>query len=148
MKFILVVEDEYGSAQIVRLLLEAEGYRVALAGNGRAALELLAGEAPALILSDFMMPVMNGGELGEAVRRDPALCQIPFVIMSGTDEEIVRRTFRGYDAFLVKPFEMDPLLSLIKRLVTNGRPPQPSSEAIGASMKQLMRGIRLPGHSD
>ncbi|WP_398498041.1 response regulator [Variovorax sp.] len=148
MKLILVVEDEYGNAQILRLLLESEGYRVASASNGKAALELLSGEAPALILSDFMMPVMNGGELGEAVRRNPSLCRIPFVIMSATDEEVVRKVFRGYDAFLVKPFEIDPLLLLIERLVANGRPPPPRSEEIGESMKQLMRGIKLPGSSD
>src|SRR5918993_656201 len=106
MKLILVVEDEYGHAEILQLLLVAEGYRVAFASNGKAALELLQGEPPALIISDFMMPIMNGGELGEAVRRTLSLCHIPFVIMSGTDEDIVRRTFGDYDAFLVKPFDV------------------------------------------
>ncbi|WP_431513185.1 response regulator [Variovorax sp. DAIF25] len=148
MKLILVVEDEYGNAQILRLLLETEGYRVASASNGKAALELLSGEAPALIISDFMMPIMNGGEFGEAVRRDPVLCRIPFIMMSATDEDVVRKIFRGYDAFLVKPFEIDPLLSLVQRLVTNGRPPQPSSEEISESMRQLMRGLKLPGRDE
>lgn len=144
MKLVLVVEDEYGNAEVVQLLLEAAGYRVATASNGKDALELLQGERPALILSDFMMPTMNGGELGHAVRRHASLAQIPFVFMSGTSEEVVRQAFRDYDAFLPKPFELDVLLPLIARLAENGRPPQPSSKEVGDSMRQLLRGIHLP----
>ena len=145
---VLIVEDEYGSAEVLQLLLEAEGYRVASAPNGRAALDLLANESPALILSDFMMPIMNGGELGDAVRRNPALSRVPFVITSATDEEIVRRTFRDYDAFMTKPFAVEPLLALVERLVTHGRPSPPNHEAIGESMRHLMRGIDIPGRSE
>lgn len=73
MKMILIVEDEYGNAEILQLLLEAEGYRVALASNGQQALDILrTSENPALILSDFMMPVMNGGEFGQALSKGPA----------------------------------------------------------------------------
>ncbi|VTU18025.1 Transcriptional regulatory protein YycF [Variovorax sp. PBS-H4] len=143
MKLILIVEDEYGHAEILQLLLIAEGYRVASASNGKAALELLQDEPPSLILSDFMMPIMNGGELGEAVRRSSSLCNIPFVIMSGTDEDIVRRTFGDYDAFLVKPFDGQAMLALVERLIANGRPAQPSKEEVSESMRQLLKGIRL-----
>ncbi|MCR5885067.1 response regulator [Rhizobacter sp. J219] len=62
MKLVLLAEDEYGNAEILRLLLEAEGFRVSSASNGKLALELLAGEKPALILTDFMMPHATGGE--------------------------------------------------------------------------------------
>lgn len=144
MKLVLVVEDEYGNAEILKLLLETEGYRVACASNGKAALELLSGEAPALILSDFMMPTMNGGELGREVRGNPALSQIPFIIMSGTSEDVVRQSFRDYDAFLVKPFEFEDMLALVGRLVASGRPAGPSSEEVGESMRQLLKGIHLP----
>jgi len=144
MKLVLVVEDEYGNAEIVKLLLEAEGYRVASASNGDAALALLAGEMPALILSDFMMPIMNGGELGAAVRRNPGLSHIPFVIMSGTSESVVRETFRDYDAFLPKPFEMESMLTLIARFISSGRPSLPDSREVGESMRQLLKGIEMP----
>lgn len=144
MKLILIVEDEYGNAEVLQLLLEAAGFRVAAASNGKAALELLKGEAPALILSDFMMPVMNGAELGDAVRRNPALAHIPFVFMSATDEQVVRSAFRGYDAFLTKPFEVDSMVAMVERLIASGRPAQPSSEEVGESMRHLLRGIQLP----
>lgn len=145
MKMVLVVEDEYGNAEILQLLLEAEGYRVALASNGQHALQILQeGEKPALILSDFMMPIMNGGEFGQAVRQDEALCHIPFVFMSGTSQDVVRRVFNGYDAFLVKPIEFDSLLLVVKRLIAQGRPPQPASGRVEDSMRQLLKGIHVP----
>ncbi|MEZ2299276.1 response regulator [Variovorax sp. RCC_210] len=146
MKLVLIVEDEYGNAEVLQLLLEAAGFRVASASNGKVALELLKGEAPALILSDFMMPVMNGAELGDAVRRNPALAHIPFVFMSATDEAVVRSAFRGYDAFLAKPFEVDAMIALVERLISSGRPAPPSSEEVGESMRQLLKGIHVrPG---
>lgn len=144
MKLVLVVEDEYGNAEVLQLLLESAGYRVATASNGKTAMDLLQGEKPALILSDFMMPTMNGGELGEALRRQPSLAHIPFIFMSATSEEVVRESFRDYDAFLPKPFDVDTLLRLVARLVESGRLPPPSSKAVEDSMRQLLKGIPLP----
>src|SRR5690606_24763924 len=113
MRLVLIVEDEYGNAEILQLLLEAEGYRVAVTSNGKQALDMLRdGEKPALILSDFMMPIMNGGEFGQAVRQDEKLDQVPFVFMSATSEDVVQRVFKDYDAFLVKPVQIDPLLAV------------------------------------
>lgn len=144
MKLILIVEDEYGNAEILQLVLEAEGYRVALASNGKEALNILRnGEKPALILSDFMMPIMNGGELGQALSQDPVLNQIPFMFMSATSQDVVRRVFQGYDAFMVKPIEIDSLLAVIKRLITHGRPPRRSNGPVEESMRHLLKGIRM-----
>lgn len=144
MKLVLVVEDEYGNAEVLQLLLESAGYRVATASNGKVAMDLMQGEKPALILSDFMMPTMNGGELGEAVRRHASLAQTPFIFMSATSEDVVRESFRDYDAFLAKPFEVDTLLQLVARLVESGRLPPLSSKEVGDSMRQLLKGIHLP----
>lgn len=145
MNMVLIVEDEYGNAEILQLLLEAEGYRVAVASNGKHALDILRdGEKPALILSDFMMPIMNGGEFGQVVRQDEAFAQIPFVFMSATSEDVVRRVFDGYDAFLVKPIEIDSLLALVRRLIAEGRPPPASRERVEQSMRQLLKGISMP----
>jgi CheY-like chemotaxis protein len=144
-KLVLIVEDEYGNAEILQLLLEAHGYRVVSAPNGRLALERLADEKPALILSDFMMPYLNGAELGEAVRRDPALRDIPFVFMSATSVDVVQRSFKDYDAFVRKPYEVDALLVLLDKLIAQGRAAaQPSSAEVDESMRQLLKGIRVP----
>lgn len=151
-KLVLLVEDEYGNAEVLRLLLEAEDYRVVHAANGRDALDLLSGEKPAVILCDFMMPHMTGGELGQAVRSNPALNDIPFVLLSGTQETVVRASFDDYDAFVAKPFTADSLLKLLDHLVTTGRPkPSPTASEpsgrdgdIDYSMRQLLRGIEIP----
>lgn len=152
MKLVLLVEDEYGNAEVLRLLLEAEGYRVVHAANGRDALALLTGERPAVILSDFMMPFMTGAELGLAVRADAGLKDIPFVLLSGTQEAVVRARFNDYDAFFTKPYEGDGLLELLARLASDGRPPAPLAandrdlreEDIDFSLRQLLRGIDIP----
>lgn len=148
MKLVLIVEDEYGNAEILQLLLEAEGYRVALASNGKQALDILrSGEPPALILSDFMMPIMNGGEMGTLIKQDAALAPIPFVFMSGTSEDVVRRAFQGYDAFLVKPIELDSLLATIQRLIPDDLPlPQCAAQQqqVAESTRQALEGMRRP----
>jgi len=144
MKLILIVEDEHGNAEILRLMFEARGHRVALAANGIIALELLAGEKPAVILSDFMMPHMNGAELGLAVRADPALKDIPFVFMSGTNEEIVRRSFDDYDAYVCKPFDAEALVSMLATLMSSGRPARRRDPEVDESMRHLLRGIDIP----
>ena len=144
MKLVLVVEDEYGHAEILQLVLEGNGYRVAAAANGNVALELLAGEKPALILSDFTMPHCNGAELGNAVRNAPALREIPFVFMSGTSEDVVRRLFNDYDAFLPKPFDTDRLIEVVERLIAAGRPVAARDPEVDESMRQLVKGIKLP----
>ena len=105
-----MVEDEHDNAELLQFVLEESGYRVRVASNGRAGLELLAAERPALILSDFVMPGVSGGELGASVRANPLLRDIPFVMLSGTSELDIRETFTKYDAFIEKPFSPEALV--------------------------------------
>lgn len=150
MKLVLLAEDEYGNAEILALLLEAEGFRVSAASNGRIALDLLAGEKPALILTDFMMPHVTGGELGQAVRANPLLEDIPIIVMSGTSETVVREAFSDYDAFVEKPYSADSLLKLVCHFAAHGRAPKagdPSGTArpqLDASLQRFLRGLKLP----
>jgi|ERR1700744_686954 two-component system phosphate regulon response regulator PhoB len=144
MQLILIVEDEYGAAEILQMILEAHGYRVTSASNGRDALERLNGERPAVIVSDFMMPHMTGAELGLAVRQNPALAEIPFLFISGTNEEVVQRSFADYDGFLPKPYELDALLAVLADLATGGRKQRVRSRDVDESMRHLLKGIELP----
>jgi len=144
MQLILIVEDEYGAAEILQLILEAHGYRVASAPNGKAALDLLNGERPAVVVSDFMMPHLNGAELGAALRESPGLAEIPFLFVSGTNEEVVRRTFADYDGFLSKPYDVDALLAIVGELASGGRKVRMRSKEVDESMRQLLKGIELP----
>jgi len=144
MQLILIVEDEYGAAEVLQLLLEAHGYRVTSASNGKAALDTLGGERPSVILSDFMMPFMNGAELGMAIRQNPALAEIPFLFISGTNEEVVQKSFGDYDGFLAKPYDVDTLLSIVGALASGGRKQRVRSKDVDDSMRHLLKGIELP----
>jgi CheY-like chemotaxis protein len=122
MKLVLLVEDEPGNAESMRAVLEAAGFRVATASNGQAALDLLAGERPAVIVADYSLPGVSGAALGRAVRADPRLVDVPFVIVSGFGQETVRDAFDDYDTFLGKPLSPEVVVPLVTHLSRYGRP--------------------------
>lgn len=114
MAWILVVDDEYVLVEMVASLIEDLGFRPAMAANGEEALQqlLVASEQPGLVISDIMMPRMNGLELATAVKHNPRLHDVPVVLMSAAgkppDVSIA-------DEFIHKPFDMDELAGLIER---------------------------------
>jgi PAS domain S-box-containing protein len=116
---LLVVEDNPNNQQVARELLEDEGARVVLAGDGRQALELLARDPAAfdLVLMDVQMPVMDGYSATRAMRADAALARLPVVAMTANampaDLEAARAA--GMDAHVGKPFEIDHLVAVICR---------------------------------
>jgi CheY-like chemotaxis protein len=114
---ILVVEDEFGAADVLMAALEDEGYRVVLAANGRQALERLDEARPDLIIADYMMPIMDGAAMGLAVRENPAWREIPIIFTSAVGEHQVRQRFDGFQAFLRKPFRTDDLLLTVRKLL-------------------------------
>jgi CheY-like chemotaxis protein len=116
-KTILVVDDELANADLLCLLLEEEGYRAHSAVNGRQGLERIAEVRPQLVILDYMMPVMNGAEMGRAMRASDATRAIRILMNSSLPEEAVRRQFDGYDAFLRKPYGIDEALRVIARLL-------------------------------
>ncbi|WP_207483291.1 response regulator [Arenibaculum pallidiluteum] len=115
MRTVLLVEDEFGIADVLARVLEDEGYRVVTAGNGRRGLERLAESKPDLVVLDFMMPVTDGAAMGRAMRADPAYAGIPIIMMSAVSEATVRARFDGYTAFIRKPFLVPRFLDLIAR---------------------------------
>ena len=82
MAVVLVVDDEFGIVKLLEEVLTDEGHRVVIATNGQQALERAAKEKPSLVVTDFMMPVMDGAALVKAMRADPQLADVPVVIMS------------------------------------------------------------------
>jgi len=117
---ILVVEDEFGAADVLMTALEDEGYRVVLAANGRQGLERLAEVRPDLIIADFMMPIMDGAAMARAVRDDPGQRSIPIVMTSAVSEQAMRQQFSDYQVFLRKPFRVNDLLEIVGRLLPPG----------------------------
>ncbi len=99
------------------MILEEEGFRAASAVNGRLALDLARDLRPDLVIVDYMMPLMNGAEFSRALRADPALARTRIVMNSGLPEAAIRAQFDGYDAFLRKPYNVDVLLTLVRRML-------------------------------
>ena len=117
MKTILVVDDELGSAEVLSLILEEEGYRALCAVNGRQALIQARDVVPDLVIVDYMMPLMNGAEFSRELRRDPQFSHTRIILNSGLPEVAIRDHFDSYDAFLRKPFKVETLLELVQRLI-------------------------------
>jgi PAS domain S-box-containing protein len=110
---ILVVEDSAVRAEMLRRLLETNGYNVTLAEDGREALSLLRAYRPALIISDIIMPRMDGYELISAIKRDESMVDIPVLLLTTLSEtdDIVRGLASQADGYLTKPYDPDFLLS-------------------------------------
>ena len=118
---ILVVEDSVENLYFLSTLFKNKGYRVTTAANGQEALKRLKKEPPDLILSDILMPVMDGFLLLQQCKADPALSQIPFVFLTGAftdnkDEELGLKL--GADAFLRKPIEPDDLVGALSDVLS------------------------------
>lgn len=112
---VMLVEDDLAIRETLRELLEDEGYRVESAGNGREALDRLrSGHPPRLILLDLMMPVMDGWEFRRAQRGDPALSDIPVVVLSADHPLADKVSGMAVAGYLAKPFELDALLATIR----------------------------------
>jgi len=114
---ILVVDDDDDIRNLVCLVLELEGYCGVQASNGVEALRILRESTlPSLILVDLMMPAMDGEQLVTSVHASEDLAAIPLVIMSGhSDARQKTRSLNVHDC-LVKPVDVDDLLSTVKRL--------------------------------
>jgi signal transduction histidine kinase len=128
---VLVVEDSPTQARLLRLILEAEGFVVDVASEAEAALVRLRGDAFDLVVSDVLMPGLNGFELCRAIKADPALREIPVVLVTTLREpqEIVQALEVGADSFIRKPYEPDALVARLRSLLAEEtRTPKDSAD--------------------
>ena len=117
MQTVLVVDDEFGVAEVLQSILEDEGYRVGTAINGKQALTRLGELTPDLIMLDYMMPIMDGTQTLAAIRANATFSKIPIIMMSSLEEASVRETATSYNAFLRKPFRAMAVLKLVAQLL-------------------------------
>ncbi|BBP71185.1 hypothetical protein PHLH6_31890 [Pseudomonas sp. Seg1] len=117
MTTILVVDDEYLIADILGFALEDDGFMVVKASNGKKGLEVLERERPDLIITDFMMPVMDGLEFAKAVRALPSANLLPIILISGAQAHLGMERSDLFDAVLEKPFNIDSILATVRRLL-------------------------------
>lgn len=115
---ILVVEDEHTLRRLLEYRLSKQ-YKVRTAANGEEALERVADEVPDLIISDIMMPKMDGFALQQALHDRKATRAIPFIFLTAkADEQSRLKGMRtGVDDYITKPFDIEQLLSRIERLL-------------------------------
>lgn len=116
MATILIVDDEYLIADILGYALEDEGYMTVKAGNGKRGLEVLDRERPSLVITDFMMPIMDGLELARAIRARSDFAHLPILLMSGAQGSIGRATPELFSAVFDKPFDIDQVVAKVKEL--------------------------------
>ncbi len=116
---ILLVEDEPGTLITTAMLLEMSGYRVTKAANGLRGLESFQHERPALVITDYKMPLMDGLELIRQIRTDESARAIPALLMSSSLPSDIDPNAVA-DAFVAKPFNFDQLKEVIERLLQQG----------------------------
>ena len=135
----LIVDDAAPNRYLLEVLLRGNGYQVTSVGNGSEALEAARRERPDLVISDILMPVMDGFSLCRIWKQDPELRSVPFVFYTATytdpkDEHLALSL--GADRFIIKPMEPAPFMQAIEEVIAeqrrhtlDSRAPEPSSEA-------------------
>lgn len=119
---ILIVEDDPTSSAILEFSLR-KVFNVTVAGNGQEGLQKAKLEFPDLIISDVMMPEMDGFELKELIRREPELHLVPFIFLTakGDEQDRLQGLMTGADDYLVKPFNVDVLMKRVRMLIDRSR---------------------------
>jgi DNA-binding response OmpR family regulator len=121
---VLVVDDELAITETLTVALEMAGYQTVSAGNGRDGLEQFDKTSPQLVITDIMMPYLDGRELVRLIRQKPAGRDIPIILMSAAHDLGADRRI-GHDLFLPKPFNLDTFLDEVAALLTSKRPGSP-----------------------
>ncbi|CAG8868713.1 Alkaline phosphatase synthesis transcriptional regulatory protein SphR [Pseudomonas fluorescens] len=117
MHTILIVDDEYLIADILGFALEDAGFLIEKASNGRKALDALRDKRVELVITDYMMPVLNGEELVRAIREELQLVDLPVILMSGAQASQGRNRPQLFDAVFDKPFDMDRMIAKVHELL-------------------------------
>jgi len=113
---ILIIEDDAKISDLVKLYLEKDGFKVAIANDGKQGMEKIAKENPDLIILDLMLPEIDGLTIAKSVR---AGSHIPIIMLTAKDEEtdkIVGLEI-GADDYVVKPFSPKELVARVKALL-------------------------------
>jgi CheY-like chemotaxis protein len=115
-RLILIAEDEFGLAEVMAQLLIDRGYEVGVAVNGTAALAHMEVRLPDLVLVDLMMPILDGPGLVRRMRAEPALAQVPVVVMTAMPGAIPADIIPIVQGVLAKPFTPEALMAAVESL--------------------------------
>lgn len=118
-KQILIVDDEPNIVISLEFLMRREGFEVTVARDGEEALGAISQERPDLVLLDVMMPKVNGFEVCEQVRADPANAGMRIIMLTakGREAEISKGLGLGADGYITKPFSTRDLVEQVRNLL-------------------------------
>ena len=121
---IMVVEDDPHVLRQIAFALEHEGYAVTTATAGDDALRQLMWDRPDLLVTDVMMPGLDGYDLVDQLRRDEKLCDLPVIMVTArtADEDISKGFSSGTDIYIEKPFKPSELVAFVRRFVGPAKP--------------------------
>ncbi|KMQ50331.1 sensor histidine kinase [Chitinispirillum alkaliphilum] len=117
--FILIAEDSATQRERLKAVLQSSGYNVLAAENGKRALNIAKNNPPDIILSDIMMPEMNGYELCQRIKAEPGLKTIPVILLTALTEpqDVINGLTCGADFFITKPYSDSYLLSKVENVL-------------------------------
>ena len=143
---VLLVEDDLSMLEGIRDVLELDGYEVMVANNGQEALEQMAERRPSVIVSDVMMPDVDGLKLCEMVRQKDDWAAIPFIFLTAKGQRLDMRAGMqvGADDYLVKPFDPEELLAAVEARL--GRLEKVTAKSAEQLARLRTNIVRLVGH--
>ena len=124
--YLLIVEDDRDILRLLDAALTFKGYRVILAHNGKEALDIIQLKRPQIVITDIMMPQLDGFGLVHRLRINPETCDIPVVFITATFVAPEDRDFAlniGATRFIQKPVDLEKFLSTIEELLKQDTPP-------------------------
>ena len=144
---VLVVDDEAGIVEFVATALRYEGFDVAVADDGRSALEQVTSFRPELVVLDVMLPDLDGFEVARRLVADGVRVPIIFLTARDGTEDKVRGLTLGGDDYVTKPFSLDELLARVRSVLrrTTNNSAMPVSSALSLTrMKRVSTAVMMP----
>jgi two-component system, OmpR family, phosphate regulon response regulator PhoB len=117
--YVLIVDDDHAMRRLLEVKLTAEGFEVATAEDGPAALGTAQDRLPDLILLDGMLPGMPGSQVARALRANPATAGVPILMLSAVqgEDHIERAYASGIDDYVTKPFNLNDVVGRVRALL-------------------------------
>jgi signal transduction histidine kinase/HPt (histidine-containing phosphotransfer) domain-containing protein len=133
---ILIAEDSPTQAELLKHTLERQGYRATIAVNGRLAIDAARADKPTMLISDVLMPEMNGYDLCRQFKADPDLKNVPVILLTtlADPQDVIRGLECRADNFIVKPYDEHNLLARIQFMLINSEIRDTNHTAIGVEV--------------
>ncbi|MDO9549498.1 MAG: PAS domain S-box protein [Methanoregula sp.] len=145
---ILIVEDSRTQAEYLKHILETEGYRVVHAANGIQALEQIKIKQPAIVLTDILMPEMDGYALCRAIKQDENIAHIPVILVTQLFDpaDLIKGLEAGANNIIIKPFEPKHVISRITSTLQSPAYPDPGDASAALEVSLNGRTHRIPAN--